>query len=130
MTKTMISIPVEVRITLNEQIAVFPEPSLNVYVTGVEEPTGNKSPGWLVAVKVTDPESSVAVGSTQVTETVVMDADGISRLTSWGQPVMTGLVVSTSSSGFDQYKECTMWGMRQDKTNNTSKNTKTQTYIS
>ena len=78
----MVNVPVEVRITLNEHEAVLPVASLNVYVTGVEEPTGNKSPGSCVDVNVTGPESSVAEGSNHVTETVVMDAEGISRLTS------------------------------------------------
>ena len=66
--------------------------SENVYTT-LEEPTGKESPGTLVAVTVTDPELSVAVGSIQVTLTSVTPSGAVSA-TSAGQSVMTGASTS------------------------------------
>ena len=54
--------------TSNEQTAEFPAASLKAYVT-VVVPTLKLSPGLLVWLDVTDPLSSVAVGSVQVTDT-------------------------------------------------------------
>ena len=53
-----------------------------------------RSPGSWVDVEVTEPESSVAVGSAHDIERLVMEAEGNSRVMSPGQPLMTGLVVS------------------------------------
>ncbi len=53
--------------TLKTQLALLPDPSLKVYVTSVL-PTVKKFPGeWVLPVKVTMPELSVAVGSVHVT---------------------------------------------------------------
>ena len=52
-----------ITLTLNVTLAVFPEGSVKVYVTGVL-PTGKKSLGALdLLTKVAVPELSVAVGS-------------------------------------------------------------------
>ena len=53
--------------TLNDVDAMLPDPSLKVYVT-VVLPTGKNCPGKCdLAVNVTEPELSVAVGSVQIT---------------------------------------------------------------
>lgn len=75
-------------VTLKEQDAEFPEASEKVYTT-VVTPIGKTSPGACDAVRATDPESSVAVGSGQVTLTSVIPL-GVVKITSLGQLVMTG----------------------------------------
>ena len=51
---------------INEHLALFPSPSVNVYDTSVE-PIGNKSPGlWDWLTVGTEPESSMAEGSIHV----------------------------------------------------------------
>ena len=80
--------------TLNEQTAEFPEPSVKVYET-VVVPTPKASPGELVLVTVgATPELSVAVGEVHVTEAPV-DPVATETLMSEGHPLMTGAVLST-----------------------------------
>ena len=58
--------------TLKVQVALLPDPSVKVYVTGVV-PTLKKDPGWWVLpVRETTPELSVAVGSVHVTVAPVL----------------------------------------------------------
>ena len=61
-------------LTLNVQEALLPDPSVKVYVTWVV-PTLKKVPGaWVLPVRETTPELSVAVGSVHVTVVPVLPA--------------------------------------------------------
>ena len=76
-------------------LAVFPDGSVYVYVTGVV-PTGKKDPGELVlCCSVAVPELSVTVGS--VHDTVVPSVPkGMTRVMS-SNGEMTGAMVSTEN---------------------------------
>ena len=74
-------------LTLKVQVALLPDPSVKVYVTSVV-PTSKKFPGaWVLPVRVTTPELSVAVGSVQLTvvpvspELTVVDTSLIQAIT-------------------------------------------------
>ena len=78
--------------TLKDLVALLPDPSVKVYVTGVV-PTLKKVPGWWVlSVRVTTPELSVAVGSVQLTVVPVLP-DGTVTTMSLAS-LITGGVVS------------------------------------
>ena len=80
-------------LTLKVQVALLPDPSVKVYVTWVV-PTLKKVPGaWVLPVKETTPELSVAVGSVHVT--VVPVLPDVTVVVMSLRHVMTGAVVST-----------------------------------
>ena len=87
-------------VTLNPQVAVFPDGSAKLYVTKVV-PTGNDDPGvWLFTNLL---ESSDAVGSSHVTMVTVACPVATVTEISAGQLLITGGVVSTAGrllSGF------------------------------
>jgi len=80
-------------ITLKVQVAVLPEPSVAVYVTGVV-PSEKRNPEVCVLVKLAIEQLSEAVGAVQVAmalqdafaETIMLD----------GHPVITGFVLSVT----------------------------------
>ncbi len=79
--------------TLKRQMALFPEPSLNVSVT-VVVPILNRLPGeWLASSCTLAPELSVAVGLIQVTA-VELAPSGASAMIVDGHPEITGGMVS------------------------------------
>ena len=82
-----------ITITLNEQLALLPDPSVKVYVTWVV-PTWKNDPGLCV---LDDSEAvpvlSVAVGSTQVT--VVPPTPLLTVCVTSLMQEMTGAIVST-----------------------------------
>ena len=57
-------------------------------------PTGNESPGLAEDTDVTDPESSIAVGSVHVSATAV-PPNVVWTVMSEGQSLITGAVTST-----------------------------------
>ena len=79
--------------TLKVVVALLPDPSVNVYVTGVV-PTLKKLPGeWVLPVRVATPKLSVAVGSVQLTVVPVLPAGTVVKISSI--PLITGGVTST-----------------------------------
>ena len=81
-------------VTVKDSEALFPFPSVKVYVT-VVTPRGKKDPGeWDLAVKVAAPESSVAVGSVQATLVPVRPNAMVLKMSASG--VITGPLVSTA----------------------------------
>ena len=77
------------------QVALLPDPSVKVYVTAVV-PTGKKVPGaWVLDVRETTPELSVAVGSVQVTVVPVTPVLTVSVMSL--MHAMTGATVSTAN---------------------------------
>ena len=78
--------------TLKLVVALLPDPSVKVYVT-VVVPTLKKVPGWWVLpVRVTTPESSVAVGSVQLIVVPVLPDGTVVKISL--MPLITGGVVS------------------------------------
>ena len=78
--------------TLKLVVALLPDPSVKVYVT-VVVPTLKKVPGWWVLpVRVTTPELSVAVGSVQLTVVPVLPDGTVVKISL--MPLITGGVVS------------------------------------
>src|SRR5687768_11259149 len=77
--------------TLKLQVAVFPEPSMAIYVTSVV-PIGKVLPGAFVLVNVEREQLSEAVGGVQVA-TASQDPFAVSR-TLDGQPVIVGVILS------------------------------------
>ena len=92
-SKEMLNQPdVSVTTTLKLVVALLPDPSVKVYVT-VVVPTLKKVPGeWVLPVRVTTPELSVAVGSVQVTVVPVLPDETVLKISS--MPLITGGVVS------------------------------------
>jgi hypothetical protein len=82
-----------VTITLNVQLAVLPAASVAVYVTGVV-PKGKREPEACELVKVETEQLSDAVGAVQVA--VAWHDELAEREMFDGQPVMTGLLLSTT----------------------------------
>ena len=56
-------------------------------------PKGKVSPGFAVCVVLTEPASSVAVGSVHVTDALSAPVGAVTAMSD-GQPVITGAVVS------------------------------------
>ena len=83
---------VSMTMTLKVLVALLPDPSVKVYVTGVV-PTLKKVPGeWVLPVRVTTPELSVAVGSLQLTVVPVLPDATVTTMSFTS--VITGGVVS------------------------------------
>jgi hypothetical protein len=84
-------------VTLNEQVLLLLLASVNVYVT-VVVPTGKVAPGLWVELPVIMPgQLSVAVGSIQVAVwSQVVRPGPVNMVWSWGQPAITGAVLSTT----------------------------------
>lgn len=84
-------------ITLNAQVDCLPEASVAVYVTGVV-PTEKNCPGLLSLVRFTT-QLSVAVGGVQLTLAPHVPAVETAFTVMFdGQPVMTGLVTSFTTT--------------------------------
>jgi hypothetical protein len=89
----IIGFELSVTITLKVQVAVLPEASVAVYVTGVV-PRLNVDPDVCVLVKVEREQLSVAVGAFQVA-TPLHDALA-DRMMFDGHPAITGFILSVT----------------------------------
>lgn len=89
-----VNLPVVI-VTGNEHTAGLPALSVKVYLTTVL-PRGNVEPGvWVLSVRLTSPEMSVADGSTQTAIDPVVPSSTTMGMGD-GQLLMTGGVVSSA----------------------------------
>ena len=93
-----------VTVTSKEQTAVFPDPSVNVYVTVIIVPTTKGEFGARVLVTAgVIPELSVARGSVHETEAKSAPLEATSCI-SLGHPIITGGVLSTALAKMNNNK--------------------------